>query len=163
MLEREKILVPQTKKRLRARWRGMKNRCCNSDDAAYSYYGKRGIGICEEWKDDFLSFYFWAMANGFKKELTIDRIDNDKGYNPNNCRFVSRKINNKNTRLISRDNTSGYRGVSWHKNSKKWRAYLTVDGQVKHIGYFKSRILAAMRYDVEAYLEDMGRTMNFIG
>ena len=148
---------------LYGRWINIKDRCVNPKCNKYEYYGGRGITVCKEWEDDFLSFYFWAIGNGWDKDLTIDRIDNDGPYSPKNCRFVERRINNRNTRLISRDNTSGYRGVSWHKNSKQWRASMTIDGKVKHLGYFKSPVQAALRYDVEAYLENVGRTTNFIG
>lgn len=77
----------------------MKNRCYRKELPDYKNYGARGITICNEWTHDFMLFYNWAMANGYKKGLTIDRIDNNKGYFPENCQFVSRQIqcNNKRT------------------------------------------------------------------
>lgn len=77
---------------------GMKTRCYNKHCDRYKYYGARGIRICDEWLTDFVKFYSWAMENGYKKGLTIDRIDNDKGYSPDNCRWVDMKTQNNNKR-----------------------------------------------------------------
>ena len=85
-------------------WAGMKRRCSNPNEPAYDRYGGRGISVCEEWLQDFQSFYDWAMMNGYADDLTIDRKDNDKGYSPDNCRWATDKeqANNKrNNRLIT--------------------------------------------------------------
>lgn len=79
-------------------WRGIKDRCYNKSVKAYKNYGGRGITMCTEWKKDFMSFYNWAIENGYKKGLSIDRINNDKGYCPENCRWVTRKEQNRNYR-----------------------------------------------------------------
>lgn len=83
---------------LHIRWRAIKGRCCNPKNDSYKRYGARGITICEEWKNSFVSFYEWAMENGFEENLTLDRIDNSKGYSPSNCRWVDMKIQSNNTR-----------------------------------------------------------------
>lgn len=69
-------------------WIGMKSRCNNPNDTGYSYYGSRGISVCDSWNDDFASFYEWAMAHGYTDDLTIDRINVDGDYEPCNCRWI---------------------------------------------------------------------------
>lgn len=101
-------------------WDGMKQRCGNPHTARYRHYGGRGIKVCEEWKNDFKVFYDWAMANGWKKGLQIDRIENDGNYEPFNCQFISnkennrKKDNNKITGEIALEIRANYNGVQTH-------------------------------------------------
>lgn len=78
------------------KWNDVKNRCFNEKVMCYKYYGGRGITMCDEWKNDFQLFYDWCINNGWRKELQIDRIDNNLNYSPDNCRFVSRSENCRN-------------------------------------------------------------------
>lgn len=82
-----------TKHPLYRKWSGMKTRVSNSNEHHYHRYGGRGIKICDEWKNDFLSFYNWAINNGWIKGLTIDRIDNDGNYEPSNCQWITMREN----------------------------------------------------------------------
>lgn len=82
----------QSKSRLYRIWRGMKSRCYNAKQDNYQYYGMKNIGICNEWRCDFNSFYQWAMHNCYNDTLTLDRIDVARGYEPSNCRWVSTEI-----------------------------------------------------------------------
>jgi hypothetical protein len=80
-------------------WCGMIRRCENTTDQAYPDYGGRGISICPEWREDFMAFYNWAMANGWEHGLEIDRYPNNDGnYEPTNCRIATRSMQLRNTR-----------------------------------------------------------------
>lgn len=74
----------------------MKDRCYNPKSAAYSYYGGRGIAICSEWLDNFMNFYNWAMANGYKENLTIERKDVNGNYEPDNCEWIPQSEQSRN-------------------------------------------------------------------
>lgn len=91
------------KSRLYSVWHGMKKRCYCKTDKAYCNYGGRGISVCEEWKNDYLSFEKWAFRNGYDEnakqgECTLDRIDVNGNYEPTNCRWVSMKVQQNNRR-----------------------------------------------------------------
>ena len=93
--------------RLHRIWRNIKSRCYNSNKPDYKYYGGRGIKVCDEWLNDFMSFYKWAMYNGYKDNLTIDRINGDENYSPYNCRWVNMKQQSRNRPNIKKYNING--------------------------------------------------------
>lgn len=92
-------------------WKGMKQRCFNSNHKSFKYYGGRGIVVCDEWKNDFQAFYDWAMENGYEEGLTIDRIEAEGNYEPSNCEWVTQKQNNSHRRL-GRNKYGQYASVS---------------------------------------------------
>ena len=143
-------------------WIDMKSRVYNKNNKRYNNYGGRGISICKEWNQSAKKFMEWALDNGYKKGLVIDREDNDDGYYPYNCRFVTPMESSHNTRLLYSNNTSGYRGVSYYNRDRKWRSCARINSKLKHLGFFDSPILAALRYDAEAYMLNDGRPMNFM-
>lgn len=91
------------------KWQAMMHRCENPTDVNYKHYGARGISVCPEWRSSFISFRDWALSNGFSDGLEIDRIDVNKGYYPDNCRWVTHTENENN----KRDNRiETYKGVT---------------------------------------------------
>ena len=82
-------------------WTNMKDRVFNTKNENYISYGGRGITICDEWLD-IHNFYNWAMSKGYSDELSIDRIDNDENYCPENCRWVTRTIQARNQRIYKK-------------------------------------------------------------
>ena len=110
-------------------WSGIKDRCTNPKSKYWKRYGGNGIGICESWKDDFTVFNEWAVNNGYSEKLTIDRIDNSKGYSPENCRWVDYKIqeNNRTNNILYQIGGQIYtlaelsriEGLSRHLTAKK--------------------------------------------
>lgn len=87
----------QSNSKLYRIWNHIKNRCNNPHDPDYRNYGGRGISLCDEWSR-FDEFYKWAINNGYCENLSIDRINNNNGYSPNNCRWTTRKIQGRNKR-----------------------------------------------------------------
>src|ERR1700690_13838 len=79
-------------------WNKMKDRCYNNKHIHYKSYGGRGIEVCEEWLNDFMSFYNWAINNGWSEGLTLDRINNANGYSTFNCKFSTAKQQGRNRR-----------------------------------------------------------------
>ena len=76
----------------------MKERCNNVNSKSYKDYGARGISVCEEWENNFIKFYEWAINNGYNDNLTIERINVNGNYEPNNCKWISKKEQNYNKR-----------------------------------------------------------------
>ena len=94
----------KTKTRLHGIWLGMKARCNNPNVDYYYCYGGRGIKVCDEWANDFQKFYDWSMQNGYADNLTIDRVNSDLDYTPENCRWTTLKEqanNRRNNHLLT--------------------------------------------------------------
>lgn len=81
--------------RIRRIFYGMKQRCYNSNIDNHKYWNGKGITICNEWLNNPMEFYNWSMENGYKDNLTIDRIDSNKNYCPENCQWITRNENSK--------------------------------------------------------------------
>lgn len=122
----------QSGTRLYQIWLGIRKRCFNEKDARYMDYGGRGITVCDEWKNDFVPFYEWALSNGYSDDLTIERIDNNKGYAPNNCRWATIKEQCQNRRsniLITIGNTT--------KNLTQWCEMFNLDSKMVFARYHR--------------------------
>jgi hypothetical protein len=131
------------------KWDSMIGRCYRPTSINYSKYGGRGISVCDEWRHDVEAFVKWAMQNGYQNGLSIDRIDNAKGYCPDNCRWVTHKQQAANRRQPLGRRKSPYIGVE-RSNVNRWRAYLRVDGKKLHIGTTETAEEAARLHDAEA-------------
>lgn len=97
-------------------WRGIRSRCENENNTAYHRYGGRGISTCDEWKT-FENFKDWAVASGYESGLTIDRIDNDRDYSPDNCRWTdwATQGNNRSTNRIVEYHGHNHTVMEWTK------------------------------------------------
>jgi hypothetical protein len=114
------------------------------------WYGRRGISICEEW-NNFQNFYQWVMDNGYSSNLTLDRIDTNDNYKPKNCRWVTWNQQATNTRK-----NTDFAGVSFHKQTKGYIAYLRKDGKDILRKHYKTkqeaitaRLEAEAKYSIE--------------
>lgn len=115
-------------------WHHMKGRCLNPKDYDYKNYGGRGIDICQDWVDSFESFYK-DMGPKPSRNHSLERIDNSKGYNKENCKWATRKEQNNNQRK-RRDGVK-YTGVYPHWN--KYRAVVFPNAKSKHLGLFNTQ------------------------
>lgn len=96
-------------------WNAMKQRCFCETNRNYKDYGGRGITVCDDWRDDFNAFYEWAMENGYADDLTLDRIDVNGNYEPDNCRWVTQKkqANNRRSNLYLEYNGETHTAAEW--------------------------------------------------
>lgn len=130
--------------RLYSIWHSMKQRCYDTSRSDYERYGGRGITVCDEWKDNFQSFYDWSMNNGYKANLTLDRKDNEKNYSPENCRWVTRleqTVNRRNTiKITVRDSTH---------TLTEWSSILNISYSVLYRKYKDGKAEEFIRSEVE--------------
>jgi len=141
-------------------WCGIIKRCTNPKHNKFHYYGGRGITFCDKWKN-FEGFYE-DMKDGYDDSLSIDRIDYDGNYCKENCRWATNALQARNTRLIGIKNTTGYRGVHFHKRNGKFIAHISVDNKSIHIGSFDSAIDGAIAYDKYVIHNNLEHTINNI-
>ena len=127
--------------RLYGIWSDMRLRCYDEKNIAYHRYGGRGITICDEWKNDVKAFYDWATENGYKDSLTIDRIDNDGNYCPENCRWatVKEQASNRRSNILVTHNGKT-------QTMKKWAnevgtPYKVVWARMQKLGWSAERAL----------------------
>ena len=137
----------------------IKKRCSSINRKDSHCYNLKGIKMCEEWNKSFVSFYEWSINNGYKDSLSIDRINSNGDYSPSNCRWSNKAIQAQNVSK-RKDNTSGYKGVSFEKQSNKWVANISVNGIQKKIGRYSTPIEAANAYDNFILSRNLNHTTN---
>ena len=133
-----------SKHRFYNKWASMMHRCYNQKNKSYPDYGGRGITVCKEWQD-VKNFIKWVEET-YTEGYTLDRIDNDKAYSPNNCRWVNKTIQSINRRKL-KSNKSGYVGVFWNKITNKWQSSIKVNKKSIHLGYFEDKMEAVKARD----------------
>ena len=151
---REKIIKHGLRKhRLYKTWASMRDRCLNKSGIDYINYGGRGIEICGRWLsiDNFIE----DMYPSYQEGLSLDRIDINGNYESNNCRWATKTTQSRNTRDIQRNNTSGYRGVGWHKASNTWRVRIIVNYTTIELGSYPTALEGAKAYETYVRLNKL--------
>lgn len=132
-----------TNTRLHTIWIAMRHRCSNPNTNGYPDYGGRGIKVCTEW-ETYENFKIWALANGYKENLSIDRKDVNGNYEPSNCHWADATYQMRNRRKTSKETSSKYIGISWFNEKQKWAAEIQVNGTRVRLGYFTDENEAAL-------------------
>lgn len=142
---------PLRQTRIYRLWMAMNCRCNSNNENTRKSYKDKGITVCEQWKKDFFAFYDWSINNGYADNLTLDRIDVNGNYCPENCRWTTRQVQSINTSKLFNPTT----GIFWSKEMKKWEASL---GKLKHLGYFDNieDAIKCRQNAMTKYLEDIG-------
>jgi len=149
----------ETKTKLYTVWSAMRNRCSNINNTDYPSYGGRGISVCDNW-GKYENFREWSRDNGYSDGLSIDRINNDGNYEPSNCRWATKEVQARNTRILQSNNTSGYRGVRYRKSRGKWIASINVNKNRIYLGSYDDKIDAAKAYDGYIIENNLEHTIN---
>lgn len=144
--------------RLYSIWNGMKDRCLNSNSQAYSSYGGKGITVCEDWLT-FGGFQAWAMISGYTLFLSLDRKNSNGNYEPSNCRWANNFTQAQN-RGIGKNNKSGFKGVSFCKATKQYKASIGYNNQQKTLGRFPTKEEAALAYNAFVIENKLEHTLN---
>ena len=130
-------------------WSAMKERCFNKNSKAYKSYGGRGITVCDRWRNSYKNF-IEDVGLRPSNNHSIDRVDNDKNYEPGNCRWATRSEQQKNKRPSG---TSKHKYVHFYKARNNWRATMRADGKKIHIGYYDTEDEAGEA--VRKFLEEL--------
>jgi hypothetical protein len=135
-------------------WHAMVRRCHDPSDASFPHYGGRGIHVCDRWRDDFESFLA-DMGLRPSGEHSLDRCDNDAGYTPENCRWATRSVQQRNRRAV-------LRAAGYTRNGKGWRAQIQINGRPIVLGNFGTKAEARSVYR-QAAIQALILTELFMG
>ena len=120
-------------------WNTIKERCLNPKSKRFKDYGAKGITICDEWKDNVQAFYDHVGKAPEGKRVSLDRIDNDRGYEPGNVRWVVNQSIQTINRGLFKKNKSGVAGVRWNNLTKRWLAQINVNKKLVYLGSFSNK------------------------
>ena len=141
-------------------WNSMMARCYNIKSKDYVRYGERGITVCNEWHK--IENFIDDMYPSFIEGLTLDRKNNNLGYSIDNCRWTTKSIQSRNTRVLRATNTSGYKGVSFQKSRNKFYANIAIKSKRIHLGAFNTAIEAAKAYNKYVIDHNLEHSKNII-
>lgn len=147
-----------TNHRLYNIWCKMIKRCSDKNSKSFKDYGGRGITVCDEWLN--VENFINDMYPTFIEGLSIDRVDNDKGYNKSNCRWTTRTIQSRNKRIIQSNNKTGRKGVT--NRSNNFRSMIRVNSKLIHLGTYKTIDEAAIVYNNYIIENNLEHTLNII-
>ena len=152
----------ESKSRLYYTYIGMLRRCYTETDESYKYYGAKGATVCAEWKESYETFRDWALANGYEEHLVLDKDAKqantaNKIYSPDTCVFIHKTSN---ASIKSSRNTSGYIGVSFHTESKKYTAVVAFNRVQNYLGLFDTALEAAITRDTYILDNKLEHTLN---
>ena len=136
----------------------MKDRCYNQNNPAYHNYGGRGIKVCDRWLHSFGNFLD-DMGKRPDSSYSLDRIDNNGDYEPDNCRWTTSEEQGRNQRTF-KTNTSGQRGVNWHHSTSSWIARISVNSERITLGNFTNKE-DAIKCRKEAEIKFWGKTYDY--
>ena len=131
----------ESKTRLYRVWAHMKGRCNNPNDHGYKDYGGRGIKICDEWNNSYESFREWAIHNGYQEDLTIDRVNVNGNYEPNNCRWVTNLVQARNKRETIYVTCDGVTKTLSEWAEELGVSYYTLHKRIKYLGFSPERVV----------------------
>jgi hypothetical protein len=139
-------------------WKNMVARTTSPKKYNFNNYGGRGIIVCARWKN--VAYFIEDMYPSYQEGMSIDRINNDGNYEPSNCRWTTKCIQSRNTKIIRPNNTSGYRGVSFDKHRGLWSCQITINSKSKYLGRFNTALDAAKAYDKYVIDNSLEHTIN---
>lgn len=140
-------VTPAHFQRLASVYGHMIDRCYSTTDSSHSYYGGRGIQVCQLWRENRFQFYAWAISAGYRPGLTLDRVNNNGNYEPSNCRWITRCEQQGNTRRVKK---SKFRGVFVDPRTDRWIARITHRKRTIYLGSFGDEEQAARAFDTAA-------------
>ena len=154
-------MIDEDKKRLFNTYTGMKRRCYEETNINYKRYGGKGIGVCDEWLEGGIDvFRAWAMSNGYQPQLTIDRLDSEGDYSPQNCRWATVRQQNDGRKFKSK---SSYKGVQigCKQSNRPWRSQIWINKRYEALGTFTCELEAAAAFDIAIISKKLDRSTNY--